>query len=88
MFVEVLELNQLKMKCFRCKQTILKKENYFEFNEFLDEEIVNVDYCHKHCWNEFKKGIGNVDEAMGMLRNLSGTLREKGLLPAQEVVVA
>ncbi len=73
--------------CFRCRKVIEIKERYFEFNEFSNEEIVNVDYCHKQCWNIFKKGLSNVDEAMGMLRGLKGTLVERGLLPPEKLVI-
>lgn len=94
--MEVLELNQLdngkkemeKIKiCFRCKKEINDKEHYFSFNEFLNKIIIQIDYCHNTCWNDFKKGIGNVDEAMNMLRGLKNSLTKQGLLPEEIIEI-
>jgi len=79
------------MKCFRCELKIGKKEDYFEFNEFHDEKIINTDYCHKTCWTLFKKEFneskGTLKMAKGMLKSLKGIMQKQGLMQEEVMVV-
>lgn len=75
--------------CFRCKRLIeCHSEGYFAFIEIENAKKIRTDYAHKKCWNEFLDNIGSVKQAKGMLNQLGGRLRDLGLLPEQEVVVA
>ena len=80
------KLKHLKI-CFKCKKYISNEENYMRFTEFNKGKEVKTDYCHKMCWDEFLKRIGDTTEAMGMLRGLKTTLTKMGMLPPEEVVV-
>ena len=71
--------------CFKCKNVIEEKEDYFRFTEFSNEKEIRSDYAHKECWDNFLKQIGNVDEAMSMLRRLKKPLTSMGLLQDEEV---
>ena len=73
--------------CFRCKNKIEEDENFFRFTEFNNEKEIRSDYAHKLCWDEFLKQIGNVDEAMSMLRRLKKPLMNMGLLQEEEVII-
>ena len=73
--------------CFKCKNVIEEKEDYFRFTEFSNEKEIRSDYAHKECWDNFLKQIGNVDEAMSMLRRLKKPLTSMGLLQDEEVVI-
>lgn len=57
------------------------------FTEFVNELKLKTDYCHKKCWDDFLKKVGDTTEAMGMLRGLKGTLTKMGMLPEEEVVI-
>jgi len=73
--------------CFRCKKKIEEKENYFRFTEFNNKKEIKSDYAHRKCWDEFLKQVGNVDEAMNMLRRLKKPLTNMGLLQEEEVII-
>ena len=73
--------------CFRCKKFIFPKENYFAFEEFNEDKSVNIDYAHRKCWDDFLKGIGNVDEAMSLLRRVKSQLTKTGVLPPEEIII-
>ena len=75
------------MKCFRCHRIIDKNSNYYSFTEFNLGQIINIDYAHRKCWDEFLKQVGNTDEAMGVVRGMKKKLKEMGLLPDDEVVI-
>ena len=42
------------MKCFRCQKQIAKNSHYNSFTEFNLGSVVNVDYAHKECWDEYE----------------------------------
>lgn len=73
--------------CFRCQEKIRELEEHFQFNKFSVGKIMHTDYCHEQCWIDFKRGVANTNEAMGMLRGLKTTLIGKGLLPPERVVI-
>ena len=73
--------------CFRCKKEINEEENYFRFTEFNNKKEIRSDYAHRICWDNFLKQIGNVDEAMSMLRKLKQPLTKMGLLQEEEVII-
>ena len=73
--------------CFRCKKKIEKNSHYYSFTEFNKEKEIKTDYAHKTCWDDFLKQIGNVDEAMRMLREIKGPLTKMGLLQPEEVII-
>ena len=73
--------------CFRCKKEIKEDSNYYSFSEFNEKKLLNTNYAHRTCWDEFLKQIGNVDEAMGIVRGLNNKLIEMGMLPPKEVVI-
>lgn len=73
--------------CFRCKKGIEEKSNYYAFTEFNNEKEIKTDYAHRTCWDEFLKQIGNVDEAMGMLRGIKAPLIKMGILKPDEVII-
>lgn len=75
------------MICFRCKKEILVKSNYYSFTEFDKGQVINTNYAHRVCWDEFLKNIGNVDEAMGVLRGLKKGLIKQGILPEEEMII-
>lgn len=73
--------------CFRCKKPIEENSHYYSFTEFNEGKEIKTDYAHKDCWDEFLKQIGNVDEAMKMLRGIKKPLQKMGMLPPEEVVI-
>ena len=73
--------------CFRCKKYINDNDHYYSFTEFLEGKEVNTDYAHKDCWDKIKDGLSDKEEAMGMLRQLKGSLKKLGVLPEEEYVV-
>ena len=73
--------------CFRCKKEIREGSNYYRFTEFDNEKELTNDFAHRECWDNFLKQIGNVDEAMSMLRRLKKPLENFGLLQDEEVVI-
>lgn len=73
--------------CFRCNKPIEEGSNYFSFTEFNLGSVVNVDYAYAKCWGEFLKQVGNVDEAMGVVRGMKGALIKMGLFKPEEYVV-
>jgi len=73
--------------CFRCKKKIEKNSNYYSFTEFNKGKEIKTDYAHRKCWDDFLKQIGNVDEAMRMLRGIKGPLTKMGLLQPEEVII-
>ena len=73
--------------CFRCHSEIKDNSEYFSFTEYNNGKEVKTDYAHKECWDKFLKQIGNVDEAMSMLRRLKKPLMNMGLLQDEEVVI-
>lgn len=73
--------------CFSCKKGIEDGSHYYSFTEFNKELKIKTDYCHKDCWDEFLKQIGNIDEAMGMLRGIKKPLQKMGILPPEEIVI-
>ena len=74
-------------KCFRCHKVIVDNSNYYSFTEFKNSEIVNVNYAHKSCWDNFLKKIGDTTEAMNILKGLKQTLTKMGALPEEEVII-
>jgi len=86
--------NRLKHKekhfrriCMRCRKLIGDKENYYAFTEYKNKKIINIDYAHRECWDDFLKQIGNVDEAMSMLRRIKAPLQKMGILGPEEVEI-
>jgi len=75
------------MICFKCKKKIREKENYFTFNEYSEGKWVNTDFCHKVCWDKFKKSVASVSDYKELLRRLESSAVEKGLIKSKEVVV-
>jgi len=73
--------------CFKCKKKIEEKENYYKFTEFNNKKEIKSDYAHRECWDNFLKQIGNVDEAMSMLRRLKKPLINMGLLQDEEIII-
>jgi len=71
----------------RCQKQIAKNSHYNSFTEFNLGSVVNVDYAHKECWDEFLKQVSNTDEAMGVVRGLKHKLIEMGMLPEKEMVI-
>ena len=72
------------MKCFKCKNEILKGEAYFKITEVENEEELKTDYVHKICWNNFLNQIGSVEESMSMIKGLKNYFIKKDILPAEE----
>ena len=73
--------------CFKCKKEIKEKEDYYRFTEFSNAKEIKSDYAHRECWDNFLKQIGNVDEAMSMLRRLKKPLTAMGLLQDEEMII-
>lgn len=73
--------------CFRCNHPIPDGSNFYQFIEWNENKIVHIDYCHRTCWDEFIKSMGNIDESMKIIRGLKGTLQGMGMLPADEVSI-
>lgn len=74
-------------KCFRCGKDIDAKSNFYSFTEFNNKKIINVNFAHRTCWEDFLKQMSNVDEAMATIRQLKGKLTEMGFLNPQEVII-
>ncbi|MHA1880877.1 MAG: hypothetical protein ACTSYG_10825 [Candidatus Heimdallarchaeota archaeon] len=73
--------------CFRCKKEIEKNSHHYAFTEINEGKEIRTDYAHKKCWDEFLKQIGNVDEAMSMLRGIKRPLQKMGILQPEEVII-
>jgi len=73
--------------CFRCKNEILKNDEYFEFKEYKNEKVVKIDYSHKVCWNKFMSNVADTTQAKGIINHLSKYLVKAGVLPPKEVIV-
>jgi len=75
------------MRCFKCKEEILKGERYFKITEVENGKELNTDYVHKTCWNKFLNQVGSVEESMGMIRGLKKYFISKDILPKEEYKV-
>lgn len=56
--------------CFRCQKEIDPKSNYYSFTEFNEEKMVNVDYAHRTCWDQFLKSVTDTDQAQNFLKGI------------------
>lgn len=81
----------MKLKCFRCHKEILKGSHYYEFHELNQDVLVNIDYCHKECWDKFLASIGNTKEVLGMaggmLKGMKSKMQEMGILQPDVVEI-
>jgi len=76
------------LRCFRCKKPIIKDENYYHILEFDKEKAIDESFVHRTCWDEFLKGVSNVEESMGIIRGLKKWLITHKVLPEEEYIVA
>ena len=73
------------MKCFRCKKSISNEDDYFIFSEYHQKEVVNKDYCHKRCWDEFKGEMQVNNKNLLILERLNKQLDIFGVPKNEEV---
>lgn len=74
--------------CFRCHKEIAEDSNYYSFTEFNSGAVVNINYAHRNCWDDFLKQVSNTDEVMNLMRGIKPKLIEMGMLPEEKMVVA
>jgi hypothetical protein len=67
------------MRCFHCKKSVNKEDNYFLFIEYKGKRKIRVDYCHKVCWDFIKEYIVLNAQATGILRGVKKSLMKLGL---------
>ena len=78
----------MKKICFRCKKEIVEDTDHFEFVEYSKNKMVNVDFAHKDCWNDFLKRLSSVETAQNFLSRINTKpLEAMGLMKPQEQVV-
>jgi len=75
------------MKCFRCKEIILKEDKYHIMIEMDGLNKIGEVYVHKVCWDKFIKKVGDVSESMSMIRGLKKFFVKQGVLPEEEYVI-
>lgn len=78
----------MRKLCFKCKQEIIEGADYFEFVEYSKGKVVNIDFTHKYCWNDFLKKLSSVETAQNFLSRINTKpLEAMGLMKPQEQVV-
>ena len=45
------------------------------------------EYAHKKCYNDFLSQRNNMEEAMGMMRDLKEKMIEFGILPKKKIII-
>lgn len=77
------------MECFRCKQTITKKDRHYAITEFDNTKKINTDYVHKICWDKFLGDINNASDSLSqskyLLNAMGNHLKRIGIIPEEEV---
>lgn len=73
--------------CFRCRQKIEDGSHHYDFVEYNNGNIVKIDSAHKICWDNFLKQVSDSTEAMGIIRQLKGSLTKMGVLEPEEVII-
>ena len=73
--------------CIKCFQLVDKKSNYYSFTEYNNLKIININYAHRFCWDEFLKQLGSMAKAQDIISRMQEPLERMGLLKSKEVVI-
>jgi len=79
------------MICIKCKKEIAIDSNYYKFIEMDKKKVVNTNYAHRECWDNFMKQFNGADTSLKqsnyLLRGLTNHMRKMGIIPEQEVEI-
>jgi hypothetical protein len=75
------------MICFKCHQEIKSEEDYYCIGEYSKGKLVDENYTHKKCWDNFLNKLMDVSEAQGIIRSMKKRLTSLGMLEPEEVII-